>query len=63
MTKLDWVTNDPEAARLLRAVDRAYTRATAKAANWPLKEKVAAIRRARETRDASYQRVRARLGS
>ena len=50
-----WVTNDETAAMLLRAADRMYERALARAETLPLVEKVVAISSARQIRDAAYK--------
>lgn len=47
---IDWLTNDPEAARLLRRATSRYHAARLLAVPLPLQEKVAALRAAR----ASY---------
>jgi hypothetical protein len=52
----DWVTNDKDVAKLLRAADRKYARAREKARNvYPLLEKCTMLQRARDVRDQDYQ--------
>jgi hypothetical protein len=50
-----WVTNNPNAAKALKAADAKYEKAKTAASNLPLKEKVAALRKAKEARQAAYE--------
>lgn len=54
---IGWLTNDPDAAAILRAADRRYARARARAKNLPLAEKVAAYARAKTERQVTYDSV------
>lgn len=58
-----WMTNDPEEAKILKAIDRAFTRECKACAKWPLELKVSRMTRAKEAKDAAYARVRERLFS
>ena len=58
----NWITNNPEAARKLRAADRAYEKAfnelvSVSRGTMTLAEKVEAIRKLKETRATAYARV------
>ena len=53
----NWITNNPEAAKSLRAIDRRYERERAKCAAWPLELKVGRFRKLEEERQAAYDRV------
>jgi hypothetical protein len=57
-TRFQWLTNDPEAARALRAADKAHDKARAKAINLPLAEKVKAYRQAKDIKIAAYAAIR-----
>lgn len=57
MSALSWVTNDPEAARKLRAADDKFLRAHREASCLPLAQKVAALRKAKADRQAAYEEV------
>lgn len=52
-----WLTNSSDAARKLRAADKAFDRAMAAAANLKLADKVIAIREAKAARQAAYDAV------
>ena len=52
-----WFTNDPEAAKALRAADKTYDKARANAAGLSLTDKVAVYRAARMDRESAYARV------
>jgi len=54
---LTWVTNNPKAARALRAADIAYERAKFMAIGLPLARKVEAIRAAKAVRQAAYDAI------
>ncbi len=56
---LGWITNDPDAAKVLRRADNRYTLAKIRAQGLTLAEKIDAHRAARTARDAEYQTVRA----
>ncbi len=56
-TNNNWLTNDPDAARDLRAADAAYDQAIFKSRDLPLAEKIVAIRTARANRLAAYRAV------
>lgn len=49
-----WLTNDPQAAKRLRAADRKFERALISAQGLPLALKVTALRIAREARQSAY---------
>lgn len=55
---MGWLTNSPKAAKLLRAADREYDEAVARAAGQKLAAKIAAIREAKARRLAKYEIVR-----
>jgi len=57
MTKPNWITNDPDAARELRVIDRKYNRAIKALRRLPLAEKIEAVRRLKISRAAAYKRV------
>ena len=52
---MTWVTNSSEAARKLRAIDRAYAAARDAAANLPLAQKIEAYRKAKTDRENAYR--------
>ena len=52
-----WLTNDPEAARELRRIDREYQRAVEAAKGLKLADKVAAIRQAKAAKLAAYRAI------
>lgn len=52
-----WITNNPEAARKLRAADRRFDKARRALAGKPLAEKVAALRELKQKRAAEYSRI------
>jgi hypothetical protein len=55
MTKRpSWISNDPNAVKVLKAADRAYEKSRADAAGIPLAEKIEAYRVARCVRQAAY---------
>ena len=54
---VEWVTNDDEAAEMLRKADAAYARGLKRADALPLAEKVEAIRSLRLDRAAAYRRA------
>lgn len=54
---MDWLTNDPTAARRLRAADRRHDAARKAAAHLPLADKVAAYRVAKLARRAEQERL------
>jgi hypothetical protein len=54
MERPAWITNDPAAAKALRAADRAYDKARAAASGLPLAEKLEAYRAARAARQRAY---------
>lgn len=56
-----WVTNNPEVAARLRAIDAAYLKARQEARELRLSDKVEAYRTAKATRDAAYDAVIASL--
>ena len=53
-TRAHWLTNDREAARMLREADLDYAIAIADATGLPLADKIIAHRAARAERDAAY---------
>jgi hypothetical protein len=59
MTGQAWITNNPDAARKLRAIDRRYERGLTEIKNRraPLAEKVEALRKLKEARAMDYARV------
>ena len=57
MAHPEWLTNSPEAARVLKAADRKYTLATLACSGWKLADKVAAIRDAKAAHCAAYEAV------
>ena len=52
--RFSWVTNDPDAAKRLRAAERTYQLALAATCNMCLADKVAAIKAARLAKEAAY---------
>lgn len=54
---IGWVTNNPEAAKALRAADLAYEQAVALMGNMLLADKIAAIRAARDAHAATCDRI------
>jgi hypothetical protein len=52
-----WVTNDPEAARKLRAIDRDYEKVKAGTVGLSLAGKVETIRKAKAARRAAYDAI------
>lgn len=58
MTKLGWLTNDPETAEKLRAADRRYKHARDAAMALPLADKIEAYRAAKVRKDADYAAIR-----
>lgn len=56
-TGADWVTNDREVARKLRAVDDSYDLEVACARSLPLLEKIKGLRVAKERRQAAYDAI------
>ena len=58
-----WLTNDPEAAKILRAIDRAYDRGIEKCSCWPLEIKISYQRKLREKRQEAYDRVNGKANS
>lgn len=52
-----WLTNNPTAARKLRAVDKKYEKARKALPPMPLAEKIEAIKRLKESRAMDYARV------
>ena len=57
-----WVTNNPEAAKLLREIDAAYERSRKIARELPLAEKIGALRTAKGLRQAAYDALAERMG-
>lgn len=55
MSAPHWITNDPAAAKRLKAADARYYNARKAAADLPLAEKVAAFRLAADLRLAEYK--------
>lgn len=55
----NWITNDPQVAKHLKAADKVYTAAVTKAAGLKLADKVAAIRAAKLARQAAYDALMA----
>ncbi len=53
-----WITNDPAAAKALKAADKAHDKARALAANLPLADKIIAYRAAKDARAAAYDKLR-----
>jgi len=53
-----WITNDPAAAKALKAADKAHDKARAFAAHLPLADKIIAYREAKEARAAAYDKLR-----
>lgn len=51
-----WLTNDPIAAKQLKAIDRAFNKARAAAQDLPLQQKFEAYRAAKLIRDGAYKR-------
>lgn len=56
-TMRGWLTNDPIAARMLRAADRGYQRRLSAAQGLALAQKAEAIKAARLARAAAYDAV------
>ncbi len=55
---MEWLTNDPKVAAILRKADREYEQAVARAGLQKLAAKVAAIREAKARRLAMYDFAR-----
>lgn len=55
--RFGWVTNNPEAAKRLRAADNAYELAKIRAQGKTLGEKIEAYRVARLVREAEYETI------
>ncbi len=56
-TCINWVTNDPQAARALRKADKEFEAARIAASTLPLADKIVALRAAKEARQAAYAKV------
>ena len=54
---MTWVTNDPEAAKLLKRANRKYVAARLAAANLPLADKITAYAKAKSDKQAAYDAV------
>lgn len=52
-----WLTNDPQVAAALTAADRKHEQDREAAKSLPLAAKIAALRKARDDRDAAYASV------
>lgn len=55
---MNWLTNDPEAAKALRKADEAYAKAREAAKALPLAQKIVALRTAKEALHMAYEQVR-----
>ena len=53
----DWLTNDPKAAKRLKAVDAAYEAEKAAATSLRLADKVSALRAAKANRNAALKAI------
>ena len=56
---MNWITNDPQAAKSLKKADKAFEGARIAAKSLPLVDKIIALRAAQEAKQAAYARVSA----
>ena len=56
---MNWITNDPQAAKSLKKADKAFEAARTAAKILPLADKIVALRAAQEAKQAAYARVSA----
>jgi hypothetical protein len=54
MSRITWVTNNPEYAKRLKAIDKEYEETKKKAQNLLLKDLIIVIKGAREKRQAQW---------
>jgi hypothetical protein len=59
-TEMTWMTNNAEAAKSLKAIDRRYAREIEKCNAWPLGLKIARHRKLKAERQEAYERVQRR---
>ena len=58
-TPMNWITNDPQAAKSLKKADKAFEAARTAAKSLPLADKIVALRAAQEAKQAAYAKVSA----
>jgi hypothetical protein len=54
---MNWITNDPQAAKSLKKADKAFDAARTAAKSLPLADKIVALRAAQEAKQAAYAEV------
>ena len=58
MTQFAWLTNDPEVAKTLKAIDKIYMATREAAKNLSLDAKIIAYREAKNAKIEAYEQVR-----
>jgi hypothetical protein len=56
---VNWMTNDPQVAKMLRKADKVFEVARAKAKGLSLADKIVALRAAQDAKQAAYAKVAA----